>query len=302
MRTLLIGRTGQVAWELQRSLGVLGDLVAVDRAQLDLADSDAVKRLIRSACPAVIVNAAAYTNVDGAEDDVATAFAINAHAPETMAREARTIGATLIHYSTDYVFDGSKADAYVEDDPTAPLNAYGRSKLAGEQAIRASGAAHLILRTSWVYASRGRNFLRTIMRLAAERPELRVVNDQHGAPTAARFIAQATALMIRAYQTDAAARERVRAGATVHLSSAGETTWYGFAQQARGLAIEMGLPFGAQIVPIGSDEYPTKARRPRNSRLNLDRLQREWGIVAQPWQSGLRLVMEELALAARASG
>lgn len=295
MRILLIGRTGQVAWELERTLGVLGDLTAVDRARLDLSDPDAIRRTIRCVRPEVIVNAAAYTHVDGAEDDAAAAFVINASAPDAMAQEARRLGATLIHYSTDYVFDGSKADAYVEDDPTAPLNAYGRSKLAGELAIRASGAAHLILRTSWVYASRGKNFLRTILRLAAERDVLRVVDDQFGAPTWARFIAEATAAMLWRIRFDASARARAERGEIVHLAGGGSTTWCGFASRAVELYAAGNGGKLASVEPIPASAYPTKAARPRNSRLDLDRLECEWGIAAPAWEESLALCIQELA-------
>lgn len=295
MRILLIGRTGQVGWELERSLGAVGELIAFERTRLDLCDPDAIRSAIRTIRPELIVSAAAYTNVDGAEEDIATAFATNAQAPETMAHEARNVGATLIHYSTDYVFDGSKADAYVEDDPTAPLNAYGRSKLAGEQAIRASGAAHLILRTSWVYASRGKNFLRTILRLAGEREVVRVVDDQFGAPTWARFIAEATAALLWRMRLDSSARVRVERGETVHLANGGSTTWFGFASRAIELhAARTGKKLAA-IEPIPSWAYPTKAARPRNSRLDLRRLEQEWGVATQTWEDSLALCIEELA-------
>jgi dTDP-4-dehydrorhamnose reductase len=295
VRTLLIGRTGQVAWELERSLGVLGELTALDRTRLDLADPDAMRSAIRAARPEVIVNAAAYTNVDGAEEDIDTAFAINAQAPETMAREARHLGATLVHYSTDYVFDGTKAGAYAENDPTAPLNAYGRSKLAGEQAIRAAGCAHLILRTSWVYASRGRNFLRTILRLAGERDVLRVVDDQFGAPTWARFIAEATVAMLWRIRLDESARRRVERGDTVHLANGGVTTWCGFASKAISLyAARTGSKL-AVVEPIPASAYPTKAARPSNSRLDLARLKQDWDIAAPVWEDSLALCVDELA-------
>lgn len=296
MRILLIGRTGQVAWELERSLRVLGELTALDRARLDLDDTDAIRSAIRNLRPGLIVNAAAYTNVDGAEDDLATAFAINAQAPETLAREARHVGAALIHYSSDYVFDGSKKDPYTEEDMPAPLNAYGRSKLAGEQAIRASGAAHLILRTSWVYAARGKNFLRTILRLAGERDTLRVVDDQFGAPTWARFIAEATAAMLWRIRFDPSARERLDEGETIHLANAGSTTWCGFATRAITLhAARTGAKLAA-VEPIPSSAYTVKAARPRNSRLDLARLEREWGIAAPAWEESLALCIEELSV------
>jgi dTDP-4-dehydrorhamnose reductase len=272
----------------------------LERSQLDLANPVGVGAVVAAYAPDLIVNAAAFTDVEGAESDEASAQTINAHAVRALAETARACRATLIHYSTDYVFDGMKATPYLEDDPTAPLSAYGRSKLGGEQAIRTSGCAHLILRTSWVYAARGRNFMRTILRLATQRPELRIVDDQHGAPTSAHLIAQVTTLMIQALVASSDARQRVDAGTTVHLAASGATTWYGFACEMRELALRLGVPFGARLVPIRADEYPTKARRPQNSRLNLDRLARDWHIVTPAWQSGLRLCMEEFAAAGEA--
>jgi dTDP-4-dehydrorhamnose reductase len=294
-RIVLMGRRGQVGWELERSLVGLGEIVALGREQLDLTDVERLGGIVQSLAPDIIVNAAAFTDVEGAESCEEKAFAINASAVQALAQVACTRGAVLIHYSTDYVFDGTQPTPYREDDPTGPVSAYGRSKLAGEMAVRASGCAHLVIRTSWVYASRGRNFLRTILRLAAERPELRIVDDQRGAPTTARLIAQSTALMMRTLAGDPAASKRVAAGTTVHLSAAGETTWYGFAKEVRAEAEKLGIPFGADLVPIRTEEYPTKARRPANSRLSLERLHRDWGIVSPPWQSGLRLCLSELA-------
>ena len=292
-RIVLVGRNGQVGWELERCLAGLGEIVALGRNQLDLADTAGVGNAVQAHSPDLVVNAAAYTDVEAAETNEAAAFAINAQAVRALADAAKACRATLIHYSTDYVFDGMKTTPYAEDDATAPLSAYGRSKLAGEQAVRASGCAHLLIRTSWVYAARGRNFLRTILRLAAQRPELRVVDDQIGAPTTARLIAQATALMIHALAVQPAARQVAEAGTTVHLTAGGATTWYGFACEMRELARQLGIPFGARLVPIRTDEYPTKARRPQNSRLSLDRLARDWGVSVPSWQSALRLCMEE---------
>jgi dTDP-4-dehydrorhamnose reductase len=300
-RIVLVGRNGQVGWELERCMAGLGEIIALEHAQLDLADAASIGSLMQAQAPDLIVNAAAYTDVEGAETNEAAAHAINAQAVLALAAAAKACRATLIHYSTEYVFDGRKTTPYLEDDPPAPLSVYGQSKLAGEQAVRASGCAHLLIRTSWVYATRGRNFLRTILRLAAQRPELRVVDDQHGAPTTARLIAQTTALMIHALAVQPAARQRVEAGTTVHLTAGGATTWYGFACEMRELALQLGIPFGARLVPIRTDEYPTKARRPQNSRLSLDRLARDWHVSAPSWQSTLRLCMEELAGATGAS-
>jgi len=241
-RILLIGRSGQIGWELERCMIGLGDISVWGRAQLDLQDTPLIRKMVLALAPSLIVNAAAFTDVEGAESNEAAAFAINATAVRTLAQAARELGAVLVHYSTDYVFDGSKPTAYLEDDPTGPLSAYGRSKLAGEQAVRASGCAHLILRTSWVFAARGRNFLRTIVRRAVRAPDLRIVDDQRGAPTDARLIAQVTALMAHTLAVDAAARARVVAGATVHLAAAGDTSWYGFAREIREVALRLGLP------------------------------------------------------------
>jgi len=253
-RIVVLGRNGQVGWELERCLLGLGEIVSLGRPQLDLAEARQSAALVQRLAPDVIVNAAAFTDVEGAEDNEEAAMAVNAVAVQSLADAARQCGASLVHYSTDYVFDGMKPDPYVEDDTPAPLSAYGRSKLAGERHILASGCAHLILRTSWVYAARGRNFLRTILRLAAQRPELRVVADQYGAPTSARLIAQVTSLLVRAVLVDPEARGRVRAGQIIHLTADGETSWFGFAEEMKKLATALGLPFGAALVPIRTDE------------------------------------------------
>src|SRR5688572_17220170 len=225
MRVLLIGRSGQVGWELQRSLAPLGELVALDRAGMDLSDPDSIHRAIADARPAVIVNAAAYTAVDRAESEPDLAMRINGIAPGIIADEAARIGALMVHYSTDYVFDGTRDAPYREDDPPSPLNVYGRTKLAGEEAVRAAGGAHLIFRTSWVYAARGSNFLLTMLRLAGERSELGIVNDQVGAPTWARSIAELTAL---ALGTGGADPGRARdASGVYHLAAGGSVSWYG---------------------------------------------------------------------------
>ncbi len=296
MTTILVtGRHGQVGWELARTLLPLGQVVAWGRAEADLADTDALRAAVARLRPDVIVNAAAYTAVDRAETEPELAGRINGLAPGILAEEARRTGALLVHYSTDYVFDGTKEGPYEEDDHPAPLNAYGRSKLAGEQAIRAAQADHLILRTSWVYAARGANFLRTILRLAAERDELRVVADQVGAPTWARFIAEATAHVV------ACALEERRRGAfasgTYHLACAGETSWHGFAAALlREAAALPGAPAlrARRVTPITTAEYPLPAPRPGNSRLATARLQVRFGVTMPAWETGLRLCLEEL--------
>ena len=276
MRILLTGRNGQVGWELSRALGSLGELLALDRGELDLADEAAIRRVVREVQPTVIVNAAAYTAVDRAETEPEIATRINAVAPGMLAKEARRSGALLVHYSTDYVFDGEKSTPYREDDPPRPLNAYGRSKLEGEAAIQASGCRHLILRTSWLYSDRGHNFLRTMLRLARERSELRVVDDQIGAPTSAIALARATAEILR----------EPRAEGVLHMSAAGRTSWHGFAEA---IVESVGLP--ARVVAIRSQDYPSAARRPRNSLLDNTRLEQAFGIALEDWRAQLREVM-----------
>jgi dTDP-4-dehydrorhamnose reductase len=268
---MLVGRDGQVGRELARSLAPLGEVHALGRAQLDLADAGRISAVVRAASPVVIVNAAAYTAVDRAESEPELAFAVNATAPGLLAAEAARLGALLVHYSTDYVFDGTKPGAYVEDDPPHPLNVYGSSKLAGERAIAASGCRRLILRTSWVYGPHGSNFMLTMLRAARERPELRVVDDQVGAPTSSLAIARATAQVLRA-----------GGEGLYHLSAAGKTSWCGF---ARAILAHAGLD--TPVVAIRSEEYPAAARRPRNSLLDNSRLQATFGVALAPWEEGL---------------
>ncbi|GGB98776.1 dTDP-4-dehydrorhamnose reductase [Pseudoduganella buxea] len=286
MKILLTGCSGQVGYELERSLQGLGEVVAVDRARMDLSDLDQVREVIRAVQPGLIVNPAAYTAVDKAESEAALAYRINAEAPGLMAEEAARLGAALVHYSTDYVFPGDDPAARVEGDATGPLNVYGASKLAGEQAIAASGAAHLIFRTSWVYGMRGKNFLLTMLRLARERDELRVVADQHGAPTWSRTIADSTAQVLahaRAANFDPAWwREH---GGIYHLSSQGQTTWFEFTQ-----AIVAQAGIDCRLVPITTADYPTPARRPRYSVLSSERLLQRF-VDLPHWQDALRLCM-----------
>ena len=296
MKLLVLGARGQVGWELARSLMPLGEVVALDRSGGDLSRPETLPDVIARHAPDVIVNAAAYTAVDKAEADEALATTINGKAPGVLGGLARRSGALLLHYSTDYVFDGSKPAPYVEDDPVAPLNAYGRSKLAGEQAIRESGCDHLILRTTWVFASRGGNFVRTMLRLGAEREHLRVVADQFGAPTWARNIADATAQIVAC-----AMRERAGgdfASGTFHLTSAGETSWHGFAEAIFAMARER-FPEGSlkvtDIEPIPSAAYPVPAARPVNSRLSGERLVQRFGLRLPHWQQALSLCLDELA-------
>lgn len=271
MRILLTGRNGQVGWELLKALSPLGEIVAPDRAQLDLRDPSRTREAVRAANPDVIVNAAAYTAVDQAESEREAAFAVNSAAPGVLAEEAKKSGALLVHYSTDYVFDGAKAAPYVEEDAPNPVNVYGASKLAGERAVAAAGCRHLILRTSWVYGPRRGNFMLTMLRLARERPELRVVDDQVGAPTSSLAIARATAQLLRP-----------GAHGTYHLSAAGHTSWCGF---ARAILARAGI--ATPVTAIRSEDYPTAARRPRNSRLNCARLRADFGLTLAPWEEQL---------------
>lgn len=282
MKILLTGRNGQLGWELERSLSGLGEMAAFDRTALELVDADSIVRRVREVRPDVIVNAAAYTGVDAAESDEQAAFAVNSHAPGILAEEAKIAGALLVHYSTDYVFDGRKSDPYLESDPVGPLNAYGRTKLAGEQAVIASGCRYLILRTSWVYAARGRNFFLTILRRAAEGGKLRVVADQHGAPTSATSIARATTELLRSRRTLEGAR-------LYHLSSSGATSWHGFAREIVAIA-RLATPVG----PIATTEYPTPALRPQHSMLDNGRIQADFGIALPDWRVGLAEVFSQL--------
>jgi dTDP-4-dehydrorhamnose reductase len=295
MRLLVTGANGQVGWELDRSLAALGNVIALDRWQCDLSRPERLPKLIRSLKPDVTVNAAAYTAVDDAEREERLATTVNGTAVDVMAQEARRIGALLVHYSTDYVFDGLKDAPYEEEDPPHPVNAYGRSKLAGEIAIQKAGGSYLILRTSWVYSARGRNFLRTILRLLREREELRIVADQVGAPTSAAQIAGATAAIL-----GAAVRERADgrfASGLFHLTASGATSWHGFAEAILKGAMQAALlaPGRApRLVPIASEDYPLPAARPKNSRLACDRLTRRFGIALPNWKEGLSPCIEEM--------
>lgn len=296
MKILLTGRSGQVGYELERSLQGLGEVVAVDRARMDLANLDQVREVIRSVRPGLIINPAAYTAVDLAESESELAMRVNAEAPAVMAEEAKKLGAALIHYSTDYVFDGAKANAYVEDDAPNPQNVYGRSKLAGEQAIAACGVSHIVLRTSWVYGMRSRNFLRTVQRLAQERDELRIVADQFGAPTWCRTIAETTAHIVMKLQS--VSQSAVSADITAdvwreysglyHLTAQGRTSWHGFTQAIVDHASTARKPV---VVPIATQDYPLPARRPQNSVLSSDKLMRTFCGLPD-WQTALQLCLD----------
>ena len=297
MKILLLGQNGQVGWELQRSLSPLGELVALDRHSTeasggcgDLIQTGALRQTVMRVRPDVIVNAAAYTAVDKAESEPELARTINAVAPGALAEAAHTLGALLVHYSTDYVFDGQGDQPWSEDAITGPLNVYGQTKLEGEQRIAASGARHLIFRTSWVYAARGGNFAKTMLRLAAERERLTVIDDQHGAPTGAELIADVSAHAIRQVL-----RQPQDAG-TYHLAAAGETTWNGYARfvidAARELRPELALVC-KEVAPVPTSAFPTPARRPLNSRLHTARLRQTFGLSLPPWQLGVRRMLSE---------
>ncbi|BAX59886.1 dTDP-4-dehydrorhamnose reductase [Burkholderia stabilis] len=291
---LLTGINGQVGFELERSLQGLGKIVALDRSRLDLARLDQVREVVREIRPDLIVNPAAYTAVDQAQTDVALATRLNAEAPAVMAEEAKRIGAALIHYSTDYVFAGTKDSPYIESDPVDPQNVYGQTKLAGEQAIEASGCAHLIFRTSWVYGARGRNFLLTMLRLGAERDELKIVADQIGAPTWSSTIATLTAnIAAQAIGTGAAGWDEwwhAHAG-VYHLCAAGSTSWHGFAEAIFRLS---NLPKTPTVTPIPASAYPTPATRPTNSRMSTAKLAEHFGLYAPHWEAALELCMREI--------
>ena len=292
MRILITGRDGQVGWECQRSLQTLGDVVAFGREQCDLAQAAALRELVREVSPDVIVNAAAYTAVDRAESQQALARAVNAEAPAILAEEARRAGASLIHLSTDYVFDGAKVGAYVEEDATRPLSVYGQTKLDGEHAVMSSGAPAIILRTSWVYATRGHNFLRTILRLAREREELRVVNDQWGAPTWARSLAEGIAAIVARAGRDrpSIAASLAERGGVFHMTAGGRTSWHGFAERMLAQAEDPARRLRS-LTPIPGTEYPTPAARPSNSVLCCNRLAQCWGVALPEWHVALHLAL-----------
>jgi dTDP-4-dehydrorhamnose reductase len=292
MRLLVTGADGQIGWELRRSLLPLGEVIAMDRTRCDLSQPERLAEIIRSARPDVLVNAAAYTAVDKAEKEEELATLVNATSVGVMAQAARIAGALFVHYSTDYVFDGRKVQSYVEDDPTHPLNAYGRSKLAGEVAVREAGGDYLILRTSWVYAERGKNFLQTILRLARERDELKVVADQIGAPSWARNIADATALVIQSASLERSAGQFP--SGILHLTAAGATSWHGFAQAIVEQAFDLVhmLQRMPTIRAIATEEFALPAVRPKNSLLCGHRLAERYGIVLPDWKLALALCME----------
>jgi dTDP-4-dehydrorhamnose reductase len=296
MKLLLLGKNGQVGWELQRSLAPLGEIVALDidspgLLRADFSQPEQLAATVRAVAPDVIVNAAAHTAVDKAESEPDLARQINAAGPAVLAREAAARGIWLVHYSTDYVFNGSGQEPWREDDATGPLNVYGQTKLEGEQAIRASGCKHLILRTSWVYAARGNNFAKTMLKLAQERERLTVIDDQVGAPTGAELLADLTAHLVRAAAVQSAA------SGTYHVAAAGETNWHGYAKhviefgRAAGLKIKVSA---SDIQPVPTSAYPTPARRPANSRLDTRRLRETFQFNLPDWRSGVDRMLSEV--------
>ena len=296
MRILLLGKNGQVGWELQRSLAPLGELTALDRHGADglcgdLGNPEGIAATVRAVQPQLIVNAAAYTAVDQAESEPELARRINAAAPAVLAREAAAGGALLVHYSTDYVFDGSGQRPWREDDATAPLSVYGQTKLEAEQAILASGCAHLILRTSWVYAARGGNFAKTMLRLGQERDRLTVIDDQWGAPTGAELIADVTAHTIVHTSLQPAK------GGIYHLAASGQTTWHSYAKHvfAQAQQAQAAINIKAkEVAPVPTSAFPTPARRPHNSRLDTRKLQATFGLALPPWQHGVARMLTEI--------
>ena len=295
MKILLFGKNGQVGWELQRSLAVLGELIALSSDSQDfcgdLSQLTQIAQTIRAVSPHIIVNAAAYTAVDKAESEYESARILNAAAPAVMAQEAKKIGAWLVHYSTDYVFDGSGDLPYLETDATGPLNCYGQTKLAGEQGIQNSGCAHLIFRTSWVYAAHGNNFIKTILRLAQQRDRLTIVNDQIGSPTGAELIADVTAHALLSL------RHEPEVSGLYHLTAGGYTSWYDFARLILEQAERAGQPLktrSVDVTPITSDGYPLPAKRPLNSRLNTRKLETTFGLRLPPWQLGVSRAIHEI--------
>ncbi len=295
MKILLLGKNGQLGWELHRSLTPLGEVVACGHDEADLANLPALQALVRRVSPQVIINAAAYTAVDKAESEPDQAFLINHEAVDLLAKETCLLGALLIHYSTDYVFDGTKEGPYVETDTTAPLSVYGQSKLLGEEAIRASGCRHLIFRTSWVYAARGNNFIKTILHLAQQRNELKIVCDQLGAPTSAELLADITACCLYRLQYDTSfSTER---DGTYHLAAGGTTSWHGFARFILEEAHGLGVQFQASsenVIAIPTSAYPLPAKRPANSQLTTEKLKTTFGLELPSWQVHAKRAIAEI--------
>jgi len=294
MKILLFGRNGQLGWELNRSLRPLGEIVVLDIEEVDFSEPESLRKIVQDERPDVICNAVAYTAVDKAEEDEELALKINGVAPGVLAEEALKLGALLIHYSTDYVFDGTKEGPYIETDEPNPVNAYGRTKLAGEQALQSSGCNYLIFRTSWVYASRAHNFLLTILKLAKERDELSIVADQIGSPTSARLIADTTILCLHPAIKEK--RSGIFSSALYHLTSSGYTSWHGFSEEIVSTAnfyLDANLKV-KNIKEIPTVDYPTPAKRPMNSCLSTTGVEKKFNIYLPDWRDSLRLCMEEV--------
>ena len=297
MKILLLGKNGQVGWELQRALGVLGEVVALDfdspgPLKADFSNPESLAATVRAVAPQIIVNAAAHTAVDKAESEPDLARALNATSPAVLAREAASLGAWLMHYSTDYVFDGSGSTPWREDSPTGPLSVYGATKLEGEEAIRASACQHLIFRTSWVYAARGGNFAKTMLKLAKERDQLTVIDDQIGSPTGADLLADLTAHALRA------AMARPGLAGTYHAVAGGETSWHGYARHVIEFARAAGQPIKVapeNIAAVPTSAFPTPAKRPGNSRMNTEKLRSSFGLALPSWQAGVERMLTEVS-------
>jgi dTDP-4-dehydrorhamnose reductase len=294
MRILLTGKDGQLGFELMRSLAPLGEVTAVGRADCDLTDADALRALVREVAPEVIVNPAAHTAVDRAESECETAFAVNARAPGVLGEEAARLGALVVHYSTDYVFDGAGQAPWTEDDSPAPRSVYGSSKHAGERALAEACRRHLILRTSWVLGAHGGNFAKTMLRLAGERDRLNVVDDQFGAPTSACLLADLTAHLVRQWEREG--KDAFPYG-TYHVSASGETSWYDYARFVLAAAHAAGKPLRAgpgDVLPVTTAAYPAAAKRPANSRLDTSRFRHTFGLRLPPWQDGVLHVLRQI--------
>lgn len=296
MKILLLGKNGQVGWELQRALAPLSELISVDRTQVDLTKLDELKNFVNHICPDIIVNAAAYTGVDKAESDAELAYKVNTEAVSVLAEAAKKSNAWLVHYSTDYVYDGKKKTPYKETDQVNPLSIYGKSKLAGEDRIRASGCKYLNFRTSWVFAAKGNNFAKSILRLAAEKKELNIVADQFGAPTSAELIADVTALCLQQIKLNNPAFGLQKIG-TYHLAASGETSWHSYAQYVVTKAVELGFPFtmdASTISAITAEKYPLPAIRPCNSGLNTNKIEQKFSIIMPLWSTYIDRMLVEI--------
>ncbi|MBN1378986.1 MAG: dTDP-4-dehydrorhamnose reductase [Gammaproteobacteria bacterium] len=295
IRILLVGKNGQIGWELQRTLSALGELIATDRQSLDLANVDMIRKVVNDIKPQLIVNASAYTAVDQAESEFEAAMTVNAIAPGILADEAKKIGAALIHYSTDYVFDGKKASPYHEEDICSPLNIYGESKKAGEIAIQNSGCVYIVLRTSWIYGNRGKNFLKSIVNLSKQKHELKIVDDQIGSPTWCRSVAEYSTQIIKSYLRRSFFLGKMEKDAGIyHISATNHVSWYGFAERIlKEYSRNSGCAL-AKLVPITTSEYPLPAKRPKYTVLSNDKINKVFGIKMPAWEDMLTMCLSEM--------